>query len=291
MTARCHENEQQMLMQAGRRAKIASGIFPGHGSAPFGYRKDGKQHQMRLIVDEPVAMVVQAIYRWFVDERHGMSDIVRRLEAERIAPPGKPDYQRRKAAADRWSAATVRQILSNEVYAGTFYANRYRRTSTSSVLRPREEWIAIVVPALVDRMTWDVAQTQLAVHPRYERERYDYLMRHRLRCGCGYAAFGTHTRNNRGTAYRYYECGQRHRSYGTCPISRTSVERVDELVWRWVVDAIYEPCLHAHLAATSAQQRRTLIIEHDVQGTVLVEDGRKVLEVRAGNRRTRIIVD
>src|SRR4051812_5957250 len=76
-----------------------------------------------------------------------------------------------------WSPSLVHHILADPVYAGTAYANRYSfvppkkprrpygpRTgeATCRQLKPREQWIAIPVPAIVDQETWDRAQAQLA---------------------------------------------------------------------------------------------------------------------------------
>jgi len=70
----------------------------------------------------------------------------------------------------------VHHILSDPVYTGTAYSNHYeylpsrkprsRKPSYSGKgtrrLRPREQWIAIRVPPLIDQDTWDRAQAQMA---------------------------------------------------------------------------------------------------------------------------------
>src|SRR3954469_11801574 len=83
------------------------------------------------------------------------------------------DHPRRPGAL---APSTVHHILSDLVYIGTAYANRYEYVApkkprigsprceekTCRRRRPRDQWIAIPVPALVDQEAWDRAQAQMA---------------------------------------------------------------------------------------------------------------------------------
>src|SRR4051812_31993544 len=89
------------------------------------------------------------------------------------------------------------------------YANRYSfvpprrprrpygpRTgeATCRQLKPREQWIAIPVPAIVDQETWDRAQAQLARNAALSfrnNTKHNYLLRCLMTCAiCGLAMFG-----------------------------------------------------------------------------------------------------
>ena len=68
------------------------------------------------------------------------------------SPSGKP----------QWGTSTLDRLLRNEAYIGTVYYNRYERIegatrgrTTRPRARPREEWIAIPVPAIIDRDTFE----------------------------------------------------------------------------------------------------------------------------------------
>jgi len=71
-----------------------------------------------------------------------------------------------------WRKSTIYNILTNETYAGVAYYNKYqavppknldktkhyrRLKNTSRELRPKDEWIAIEVPPIIDRETWEQA--------------------------------------------------------------------------------------------------------------------------------------
>jgi site-specific DNA recombinase len=109
----------------------------------------------------------------------------------------------------QWSASVVHHILSDPVYIGTACSNRYeyfapkkpsRRRShhsgerTCRRLRPREQWIAIPVPAIVDQHTWERVHVQMARNAAlaYRRnKKHDYLLRCLLKCGtCGLGQHG-----------------------------------------------------------------------------------------------------
>lgn len=306
----------QDAMQAGRRSKVEMGIFPGNGPAPYGYVKVGERGMTRLEIASVQAEVVRMIFHWFVHDQVSVAEIMRRLEGQSIPPPGKPDRQGRKAAAMNWRRETVRQILQHEVYAGTFYANRYRRISnTSSTLRPRSEWLPISVPTIVDRQVWNRAQERSPATRTPAHSHQDYLMRGRLRCACGYATFGTAATNGMGRVYRYYECGQRHRRYTQCAVLNTRADKVDAAVWGWVCDLLRNPCMRStypvittsantdrslqsvvhdavpELEAADLALRRRVVDELNLMGTLAREDGRRVLYLQWSDTTHKLWVD
>lgn len=68
------------------------------------------------------------------------------------SPTGKP----------QWGTSAIDRALRNEAYIGTVYYNRHERIEgrhprrkTRLRERPREEWIAIPVTAIVGRDTFD----------------------------------------------------------------------------------------------------------------------------------------
>src|SRR4028119_2014995 len=105
--------------------------------------------------------------RWLIDERTPVRQILKRL----AAGPWRPRCGKRL-----WSNCVVHRILSGPVYTGTGYANRHvfvvprkprsagprAGTPTCRHRRPREEWIAIRVPAIIDEATHQDSRSQLA---------------------------------------------------------------------------------------------------------------------------------
>ena len=126
------------------------------------------------------------LYGWLIEERLTLRQMLKRLNAG----PWLPRCGRRP-----WAAGTVHHMLSDPVYAGTAYANRYQCVPASEPcggrepgrggkdrirLRPQEQWIPIAVPALVDRATAERAAAQLTRNAAFalrNNKKHDDLLR------------------------------------------------------------------------------------------------------------------
>jgi site-specific DNA recombinase len=250
------EYERALLSERFRRGKLQkarAGQFVGV-HAPYGYRhlprRDGVAG--RLAIDE--AEVVRMLYGWLSEERLTLRQILKRLNAG----PWLPRSGRRP-----WAASTVHHILSDPVYTGTAYANRYEYVAARKPrggrrpgyggkgcrrLRPEEQWIPIAVPPLIDRATAERAAAQLARNATLasrNSKRHDYLLRCLLTCGgCGLAMVGT-TRPTPGGERRYYRCGGkdwvRTGRAQPCPRACVDGEALERAVWGHIRDLLADP--------------------------------------------------
>ena len=207
------EYERAVLGERFRRGKLQkarAGQWIA-GQAPYGYRyvpnRDGVPGHLE--VDEAEAEVVRMLYRWLIDERMTVRQILKRL----AAGPWRPRNGKRL-----WSNSVVHRILSDPLYAGTAYANRHvlvapRRPRSAGPRaglptcrkpRPREEWIPIPVPAIIDAATYQDASEQLARNSALSfrnNTRNEYLLRCLLTCRtCGLAMCGVTTQRGRRAA-------------------------------------------------------------------------------------------
>jgi site-specific DNA recombinase len=189
------EYERALLSERFRRGKLQkarAGWFIG-GRAPYGYRylpcRDGVGG--RLEIDAAEAEFVRMLYGWLVDAQMTIRQILKRLNFG-------PWYPR--SGRHPWSSSVVHHILSEPIYTGTAYANRYdfveakkprsRKPSYTGRgcrrMRPREQWIAIAVPPIIDQELWDRAQAQLARNAKLSfrnNQKHNHLLRCLLTCG------------------------------------------------------------------------------------------------------------
>jgi site-specific DNA recombinase len=180
-------------------------------------------------VDEAEAALVRRIFTMCLS---GMSTyaIALQLSRERILTRGNG---RRILKPGIWQASSVHRMLTNEAYAGRTYFGKYKRTSkTTQRLRPREEWIAIQVPSILDEATFQAAQAQLArnreLSPRNKKREY-HLRGGHLCCGrCGRAMTGAAYRNIR--VYRCSSMGQVLDPDGRC-YGQVKADDVEPKVW------------------------------------------------------------
>jgi site-specific DNA recombinase len=215
------EYERALLGERFRRGKLQRARAGQYLSsrAPYGYRYVAKREGVpgHLIIDDAEAGLVRTMYAWLIDERMTIRQILKRLNFG----PHRPRCGRLP-----WSASTVHHILADPIYSGTAYSNRYRyvppkrprrtrgpHTAEASCRqpRPREEWIPIAVPAILDETTAQRAQEQLGRNALLSFRRnshYNYLLRCLVSCGaCGLAMFGrTYGATKTQPARQYYSC-------------------------------------------------------------------------------------
>jgi len=225
--------------------------------APYGYRRipAAGQAPARLEVYEPEASIVRELFRRLVEEGQSTRALVRWLNG----PPLILTAQGKK----KWSFSVVGHILTNPIYSGVAYMNRYQmvepahprrpyRRQRKSVkrLRPQEEWIAVPVPAIITAEEFAAAQAQLQRNrersPR-RNHRYRYLLRGLVHCGlCGLALIG------RRGAYRCKGkdplCVSRETP---CPSQEVKAELLDKVVWESVAALLQDP-----IALQMAYQRQ-----------------------------------
>ncbi len=125
------EYERAVLAERFRRGKLQKardGQWVG-GQGSYGYRyvprRDGVPGHLEIDDDE--AAVVRMLYRWLIDERMTVRQIIKRL----AAGPWRPRNGKRI-----WSNAVVHRILSDPLYAGTAYANRFAHVARASPVAP-----------------------------------------------------------------------------------------------------------------------------------------------------------
>jgi site-specific DNA recombinase len=252
------EYERALLGERFRRGKLQkaqAGYFIG-GRAPYGYRYvpccNGAGG--RLEIDATEADLVRTLYGWLVDGRMTIRQILKRLNFG-------PSYPR--SGRHPWSPSVVHHILSEPVYTGTAYANRYdfiearkprsRKPGYTGKgcrrLRPREQWIAIPVPPIIGQELWDRAQTQLADNARLSfrnNQKHNHLLRCLLTCGaCGLAMHGVARRTATGLIRSTYRCAGKDRVMTAreiaCPRAQVDGDQLEAAVWAHVRGLLADP--------------------------------------------------
>jgi site-specific DNA recombinase len=154
----------------------------------------------------------------------------------------------------------VRNILTQAAYVGQTYYNRTQRNYeiigrtklvgrgkrrwSGRSLRPKSEWIPIVVPAIIAVSEWEAAQERLITNRKFagrNNKKHFYLLRSLLVCQtCGRTLIGR-TRQN---GYTTYACCYRPGRISpdipkhTCTIA---AEIVEPIVWQAVCELLCQP--------------------------------------------------
>jgi site-specific DNA recombinase len=210
------------------------------GNPRYGYRYIPKSKtsvgHWEINLDEE--KIVHYVYYLYNVEPLTGSAITKRLNDEGVPCRG-----------SRWYARQIYSILKDEAYIGMAYMFRrkvvepkrtpktkayYKRKNRGRKARPREDWVGIPVPAIVDSQTWKQAQELLKQNahtsPRNNKKN-NYLLRGLVVCGlCGSMASGYVS--NKST---FYSCGaKRHKNITSKPhdeLVQVKHTLFDEKVW------------------------------------------------------------
>lgn len=279
----------------GRRQMAKAGLYVPHGAPPYGYRRGNKDGHIVLEVNKDEARIVRLIYHWYINgDESGqvlsIHAIARKLSEMGIPSPG-ATYKRykKKSPPTHWSSSAVSKVIHEETYAGVWYYSRYDFSGDRKV-RPRNEWIPVKIPAVIDRNTWEVAQkraleNQKLTHPNTQ---YRYLMQARLHCAhCNYAYTGsTSTYRGGKDVYSFYRCGGRSLERGgnwhkrQCNARQVRADAVDKYAWEFIQSVLADPDrLSRGLRAKQAEQRRA---------SELQEDQLRIIDAELENCRTKL---
>ena len=164
----------------GMTENALEGKWPG-GTVPLGFKLDENRH---LIIDEPNASTVRDIYQRILNGQT-MASVIKGLnEQNKLTAKGKP-----------FSKNSLRTILKNERYRGTFLWNGIRKENA--------------IPSIIDSSVFEAVQKIMNFRkksrscPRQE----NYLLSGKLYCGsCGEKMVGISGTSKRNTLYYYYAC-------------------------------------------------------------------------------------
>lgn len=272
------EFERTKILERNRRGKLwrarQGAVVSSH--AAYGYRKVAASDGLpsRLEIRDDQATVVRDIFDWHANEGLTIRSIAMRLIDAAVPSP---------KGHRVWSSSTLDRLVRNEVYAGTLYYNRHTLVPAAARLprhapghqsikqrRPREEWIAVSVPAIVDADTWARSQARHSLNSAFSERHVSaerFLLRYMVRCGeCGQARSASTRRSGPGPV-GYYYCSavlpmhlREERLRCTQPSARA--DELDELVWNEVTrhllhpDLIVKACVTAQPETDHAAPRR-----------------------------------
>ena len=214
------------------------------GRPPYGYCV-GAKRRLEIVPDE--AVVVQYIFRLYVEEGLGIRRIAGRLNQEDI----------RTRRGGRWSMVSIRDILRNRAYLGTY--SRFG-------VRIPDSHRALVSPS-------DFRQVQENMAKRRRggtgRSLQPFLLSGLVFCGrCGNRMIGVSRRQHwttragetRNATYRYYQCESR-TNQNTCSYN-TQREAELEARMRELLAEPSDPA--ARLQRAGGTQAYTEEIEHEI---------------------------
>lgn len=273
-------------MSRGRKEKARQGKVLRDFQV-YGYSYDKETEQM--VINEEEAAVVRLIFDLFTKpgKVQGMNGIAHYLTKEGIPT---------KKGKSVWHRQVVRQILMNEAYIGEFYQNRW---NTEGMLgnkhkdpdervrmkeRPREEWIQVPCPAIIDNEQFEYAQKLLQDSRRRwaKKSLNKYLLSGLLRCAdCGNTLTGRRAKNWGKYVYEYSDikntAGAKVRGCGR----KVKVEELDHEVWETIRTWLENPDEVAAAAEADSGEREDIPFEQ----VEIARLEKEIEKAKAGRKR------
>jgi len=262
------EYERAKIIERSRRGKRHAaqiGKVSVLSCAPYGYRYVNKyegngEARFEIVLEE--AEIVKQIFEWVAIQRVTLSEVCRRLQKlGAITRTGK----------SVWDRTTIWGIIKNPVYKGEAAFGKTRigtlkprlRAYKGSSLQPRraytvedmpkEQWLSIPVPAIIESQLFETIAEQLAENRKLARGRkrgISYLLQGLVVCKiCEHAYYGKpispsaskgHTRS-----YAYYRCigtdAYRFGGERICCNLQVRTDKLDQAVWLEVVNLLKNP--------------------------------------------------
>lgn len=256
------EYEREKILERSRRGKLYAaqkGKINVLAGAPYGYHyKKASEIQDAIYLIHPCeSLVVKETFTLYCEKGMSIGEIARNFTMKNYLT---------RTGNKFWGRSMIWGMLKNPAYMGkaafrkTKRVRRFRKTKlaresknsshselSSKRSRPKEEWIYIPVPALVDEKIFEYAQIKLQENIKFasrNNKRYNYLLTGLLRCKtCGYSIYG---RSASGKyPHLYYRCvgqdGFRLPNGRVCEGHPVRIESIDELVWESVKVLLLNP--------------------------------------------------
>jgi site-specific DNA recombinase len=260
------EYEKAQILERSRRGKAhraRAGSVNVLAGAPFGFRYVRKTPESGAVYEicEHEAVLVAEMFRRYTDEAASIADLARWLTEQRVPT---------RTGKHIWDRSVIWAMLRNPAYAGTAMfgktisvqqaaginraarlAGRSTPTAHKTIDRPREEWTAIAVPAIITAQTFARAEQRLADNKRFaaRNTKIPSLLQGLTACaGCGYAYYRTSTRTTNKKIF-YYRClgsdDYRYPGGRVCANTPVRADYLDRIVWDHITALIADPALIA----------------------------------------------
>jgi site-specific DNA recombinase len=295
------EYERAKISERYRRGKLhkARQGDPFFWKVPYGYRRipggDGKPNRLEVLESE--ASVIREIFHAHVNDDLTLRQISLRLYSRGIPSP---------TGNRTWASSTMSRLIRNEAYIGTIYYNRReslhtpdpergrRSLKTTTRDRPKEEWIPIPIPAIIDRDLFERAQRINREHLKFNPRGAHpgrFLLRGLVQCGHCHVGCTCHQmRGRNGTHHHYYYC--RNHSilnagghHNRCPERNIRSNELDAYVFEQVKRSLLDP-----QQLTAGERQLTLhtpVSDHDLIAAQLGRLERRLAHTQ--HERTRLL--
>ena len=228
--------------KAGRLRRYREGYYSGSTPCKYGY--DYNKEKKVLEINEKEAEVVRLVFKLYNEPDSSLLKVARNIRKLGC----------RTKTGKSFVAETVHDIIKSQMYTGVWHANKHGKKK----LKPRDEWIEVKVPKIIEKEEFEHSQRLLKQRRNYSRRnvKYDYLLQGFLSCGdCGCTVAGTADTKQyvkKGKKYGpynklYYRCTHFYKNTlkktVKCGLKYVQAELLEKAVWDKISEVLNKPKL------------------------------------------------
>ncbi len=263
--------------------------------AAYGYMKD-PNNKNHLIIDKYAASIVKMIFRWKME---GMSllAVAKKLDSFGILSPA--EYKKstglkystgfKTAKTGKWSAVSVKRILTDRVYIGDMVQGKREKISykmKKRIVKPKDEWVCVkgTHEAIISENDFDIVQELLM----YDGRSSAGTNTANFFCGVLFCADCGAQMVKRISRYKdrqkvFYICQTKNQS-GGCTRHSIMEETLKSIVFKEIVFwtdlmAYYYDILDF---AKQPDMDYSKVFEHNVQTGVLIDEYNRYYSLKSG---------
>jgi len=286
--------QSKARMMRGRADRILIGHAPNiHPKPAFGYiLVDTKMeikgeyqlnHKVIFVDEEGVEWTEYKIVTFILDlfkQGNSLHGICRILNERKLPTPKQRQY---------WLRGSVHFILTNRIYCGEVWANRYGKEKTangkkSNVILPKEQWVRLPdAPSLISVEEFEAIQKQLKINKEESIRNYRGSREELGLLRCGYIFCGVCGRRMRSIPaspaakkmgnVAYYVCVDQERDAQahTRHTTRISLPKVDKEARELIVNVLKDPLWCRERVKERREEQKKdepVITKEDIQATI-----------------------
>jgi site-specific DNA recombinase len=219
----------------GRQGRASQGLSNA-STPPYGYKRE---RGGKMAIDRREAAVVRRVFRDYTQEGISLRQISISLTRDRVPL--------KRGGDPKWGPEGVRRMLTRDAYTGLDWQNKKRAIAPGRyVPNPREEWIPMKYPKIIDRATFDAARARLDSNRSWRRrareDRALFILQGLLRCAeCGFSMLCTRGGSSPNRVRAYTCHGQSRHALDCRKPAWIRAESIEAPVWERIVEACRNP--------------------------------------------------
>ena len=276
--------------KTGKLRRYREGYYSGAQPAKLGYNYN--KETKKLEINEKEAETIKSIFSLYNHSDSSILKVTRKLR--------KLGYGAKEGSLMREDV--VHDVLRDPIYVGRWYANRFGK---GGKLKPRNEWIEVKVPRIIDDELFERTQQLLQTRKNYcERNaKYNYLLQGLIKCGdCGNTVAGSadkqlQVRNGKsyGPYFKlYYRCTHfvknKFDKIVKCRLKYIQAQKLELAVWQKIEEVLQNPEIiekaiqnETRIKAKGSKSLKKEIERIDLQQRGLIKEEQRILEAYRQN--------